>query len=144
MIGEQVMLETAWLRPSVLRLQAYDFSCVGPLWPTTFQPEPAIYAFVAPNGIKRYFEHGVRQPDGSHGVEFRPADDDEVNIAPLEIFYIGSSTNLYKRIAVYKNKVSRRDSPVSALLSDARRKNSPVDVYIRRVPHDLFTANGLP
>jgi len=145
MPGEQAILEPpAWRPPFASRLQAYDFGCVGPLWNTTFQPEPAIYAFVAPNGIKRYFEHGIPQQDGSYVVEFLPADDDEVDIAPSKIFYIGSATNLYSRIVVHKNKVSKRGSPVATMLHAARWKHTRVDVYVRHVPRNLVTVHGLP
>ncbi len=87
MPGEQVVLEPGWPRPFAPRLQAYDFGYIGSLWHTTFQHEPAIYAFVAPQGIKRYFEHYVPQQDESYVVEFRPSDDDEAGIVPLEIFF---------------------------------------------------------
>jgi hypothetical protein len=142
------------------RLPQYGFVNAGALWDlhrSAFPAEPAIYAFVAVNGIADYhWQTGARR--GSLILRRLPATDEESAIAPSEIFYIGASECMRKRIDTYRSTAKRGCPPTMEhetmlqaskhqgtwILRIAWEQNAPVDVYVRLVPSDLGTVSGLP
>jgi hypothetical protein len=130
----------------------YGFSFVGMLWErrrAIFTAAPAIYAFVAPNGIADYTWVGLRNDNNGSIILGREAADPASWIQPTEVFYIGASECLRKRIHNYKSS-AKMGCPLE-IESNALRKASAHTgtwmlrrAYEQRAPIHVYVLHGIP